>query len=414
MRCLVLPCAVLAASLLARTVPAAEPLTVTVSAGKLDRADTVVTFTLPQGDWTGDYHLRDANGAYPLLIAPDRRATFVLDALPAGQSRAFTLTKGLLKTIPVNAIPIEAQRKDGVVRISSGNKLVLQYQGDKSPLPQGYTPEFQRGGYIHPVQTPSGVLVTDDYPPKHKHHHGIWAPWTKTQFEGRTPDFWNMGTKTGTVEFVALEGPWSSGAAVMFQARHRFLDLSAKPEPKAVLNEQWDVTVYPMGMTKRAWPYFLFDLAIRQDCATDQPLVLPKYHYGGLGIRGHRQWDQDATNRDPGPNPVNFLTSEGRTRKDGNESRGKWAHMGGKVDGKDAGIAVFDHPSNFRHPGSLRLHPNEPFLCYAPQQQGDFAIEPGKPYTARYRFVVMDGPADKAVLEQLWTDYANPVEVMVK
>jgi hypothetical protein len=39
------------------------------------------------------------------------------------------------------------------------------------------------------------------------------------------------------------------------------------------------------------------------------------------------------------------------------------------------------------------------------------AITPGKPYVSRYRFVVHDGPADKAIIERLWQDYAHPPEV---
>jgi len=59
-------------------------------------------------------------------------------------------------------------------------------------------------------QALNGLLVTDDYPPNHLHHHGIWFPWTKTRFEGREVDFWNMGGKTGTVEFVAFGKSWNT------------------------------------------------------------------------------------------------------------------------------------------------------------------------------------------------------------
>ena len=55
------------------------------------------------------------------------------------------------------------------------------------------------------------------------------------------------------------------------------------------------------------------------------------------------------------------------------------------------GIAILCHPENFRAPQPMRLHPKEPFVCYAPSQLGDWAIEPGRPYVSRYRFVVKDG-----------------------
>ena len=79
-----------------------------------------------------------------------------------------------------------------------------------------------------------------------------------------------------------------------------------------------------------------------------------------------------------------------------------------------AGVAILDHPANFRHPQGMRLNPDEPFFCFAPEQLGEFAIEPGKPYVARYRFVVADGPADAAEINRLWNDYANPPAVKVE
>jgi hypothetical protein len=88
--------------------------------------------------------------------------------------------------------------------------------------------------------------------------------------------------------------------------------------------------------------------------------------------------------------------------------------MCGNVDGNLHGIAILDDPKNFWHPQPMRLHPSEPFFCFAPSQIGDWSIEPGKPYRARYRFVVSDGGADKEMIERVWNDFAEPVEVKVQ
>ena len=56
----------------------------------------------------------------------------------------------------------------------------------------------------------------------------------------------------------------------------------------------------------------------------------------------------------------------------------------------------------------MRLHPTEPFFCFAPSQLDEWEISPGKPYVSRYRFIVAEGPPDKAELERLWNDYAHP------
>jgi hypothetical protein len=374
---------------------------ITISAGPADRVNTVLVFAWPAGlDADGSWAVEDGTASRPVQRLPDGRGAVFINELKANQS----------VTYPLKLAP--APRAAGMRTVREGNNVVLSavkaeilgYNGDKTPLPNGFEPAYARGGYIFPVVTPSGKLVCDDYPPNHKHHHGIWFPWTKTEFEGRHPDFWNMGGKTGTVEFVELTRTFEGPVAAGLWAKHRFVDLSAKPEPKTALNETWDVVAWNAGAGER--PYFVFDLVSTQTCASDSPLILPKYYYGGLGFRGNRAWD--------GKDNCFFLTSEGKTRADGNETTGRWLHVGGKVDGEWAGIAILGHPENFRAPQPLRLHPTEPFACFAPSQAGDWKIEPGKPYVSRYRFVVADGKPDAELIERLWKDYANPVEVTIK
>ncbi|HXG47812.1 MAG TPA: PmoA family protein [Methylomirabilota bacterium] len=374
-----------------------------VEAGDYERSGTVVSFQLPAG--TGPFNqLEDEKGLrVPLQVEPDGRATFVLASLARGATHRFRLTHD--PAAGESAQPrVKAERAGSAVRFLVDGRPALQYQAEMSELPRvNLKPIFRRGGYLHPVYSPSGLVVTDDYPPNHQHHHGIWFPWTKTEFEGRTPDFWNMGEGKGTVEFVAVDGFWSGHVHGGLRARHRFVDLTA-PSPKTVLLESWEVRTYRMPPAPR--PYHLFDLVSTQQCATASPLKLPEYHYGGLGVRGHWDWN--------GKEHTTFLTSSGETdRVKGNTTRGRWCHMGGQVGGQPTGLAILDHPGNFRAPQPMRLHPSEPFFCYAPSQLGDWSIEPGTPYVSRYRFVVFDGPADREWIERLWNDYAHPPKVVL-
>ncbi|MES1261539.1 MAG: DUF6807 family protein, partial [Acidobacteriota bacterium] len=61
-----------------------------------------------------------------------------------------------------------------------------------------------------------------------------------------------------------------------------------------------------------------------------------------------------------------------------------------------------------------RVAEGEPFFCFAPSQGGDWKIEPGKPYVARYRYVVADGAPDQARLEAFWNGYASAASVRVE
>lgn len=292
---------------------------------------------------------------------------------------------------------VTALREERQIIFRSGTRVMGRYQAEPGEFPRTDIPEiYRRGGYLHPLLTPSGRQVTDDFPANHVHHHGVWSPWTKTKFEGRYPDFWNMGEGKGRVEFVGLDRVGNDHGGAGMVARHRFVDLLAVP-PKTALEETWEVRAM---MRREPWPAYQWDWVSTQRCATASPLVLPEYHYGGLGLRGNWGWN--------GASNGFFLISGGETdRLKINAARSRWFWMGGPVDGGVAGIVILCHPGNLRFPQPMRLHPSEPFFCYAPQQLGAMEIRPGESYIARYRFLVMDGRPEAEELEALWKEYAE-------
>ena len=108
-----------------------------------------------------------------------------------------------------------------------------------------------------------------------------------------------------------------------------------------------------------------------------------------------------------------FLTSEGKRRADGNHTRPRWVDLSGEVDGKVGGLTILDHPANFRFPQPVRLHPNMPYLSFAPEVLGEFEIVPGEKYVSRYRLIAHDGPPDPKLIERIWDDYSDPPKVRI-
>ena len=378
------------------------PLTLTVRSGDWKRHDTFVSFDLAPGMARALKGTDERGARYVIQIETNGLATLHIPDLDRGEQRTLHFSNRALRGS--EAVVMEASRRGAKVRVTQAGGAVLEYQAEPGPLPRDTLSEkYIRGGYLHPVFTPSGRVVTDDFPANHVHHHGVWAPWTHTEFEGRHPDFWNMGEGKGRVEFVRLEGTWNGPVHGGFKARQKFVDFTSGT-PWKVLDETWDVRAYAVGTA--AQPYRLWDWTSEQTCAENRPLILLQYLYGGLGFRGHGAWD--------GAGNESFLTSEGETdRVKANMTRARWIHLSGLVDGRIAGVAILCHPENFRFPQPMRVHPPEPFFCFAPSQMGDFRIEPGHPYIARYRFVVADGPPDRVELERLWNDYAHPPEVIL-
>ena len=275
--------------------------------------------------------------------------------------------------------------------VRAGEKTILKYNVAAVPSPDRSKPYYARSGHIHPVYTPKGHMVTGDMCPDHIHQHAIWFAWTNASFEGRKIDFWNSKAQQGRVEHSAVLGKEHSDTEATFSVRLRHQDTTGD-EPSDVLHETWNVRV------KAVDEVYVIDLESIQQCATDVPLLLKKYHYGAMGLRSPMAWNAP----DGG-----FLTSEGKTRENGNHSRPTWVDSFGPVEGGTAGVTVMQHPSNFRYPQPARLHPRFSYFCFAPMVLGDFSIEPGRQYVSRFRYVVHDGQLDKAVTKKLWSEFAK-------
>lgn len=383
------------------TEPHAQNFIITAEAGGMDRQHTVVVFTFPQPAEPGDYKLsNNQSGDGTLTITPDNTAWFVLDHLEAGSSREYTLS--LEERMPFDSqTGVYTDRDGNQIHVLTGSRRIASYYSGPNSPPDGLDEIYRRGGYLHPVYTPEGRVVTNHLNAEmHPHHSGIWSAWTRTRYGNDAPDFWNVHQHTGRVDVEAGSATvYPGNAAGGFQSVHNFVSLSAPDSPETVLREQWSLQAYP-GTEE----YLMFDLTVIQMLTGNTPLILPEYHYGGVGFRGHKEWD------DPGN--VLILTSGGEGRE-GNESRVNWFYIGGESEGGMAGIQMMSDPRNYRHPQPVRIHPEEPFINFAPQQLGEMRISPGSPYIARYRFITTDGEPDQEFMDQRWQDFANPVTVRV-
>ncbi len=318
---------------------------------------------------------------------------------------------------------IECRETDDAITVTKAGKPMFKYHKSIQQPPKGIDKLFQRSGYIHPLRTPSGRIVTGDFAPDHPHQHGIFLAWVNTRFDGRNIDFWNQKKKTGRISHVKVHAVNNSKQKTGFTVELVHEDISNPKAPAKVLREQWDVDVHARGFN-----FSVIDLRSRQTCIAKTPLKLQKHHYGGVGIRGSSQWfnsnaetalakwKQENANKKKSdfsapPDATvmghGFLTSQGLERHNGNHTKAKWVAMYGRVDGKWAGIAVLCHPDNFRAPQHVRLHPSKPYFSYVPVVPGDFQIKPNETYETRLRIIAFDGKPDVALLNKEWADFSN-------
>jgi hypothetical protein len=269
-----------------RGTAADAPVVVEVAAGDHDRHGAVVSMSLPESLRKHQHFtLTDIEGGRTTPVQVDRgtgqRAWWILQGkLEAGKSRRYRLTPA--DAAPADAVRVEDNGKQLEVKVAG--KPVLHYQHAVAMPPNPNEPYYARSGYLHPVYSPAGQVVTDDFNQEHPHQHGIMFAWKETTFEGRWTNTWDQKDGGGKLEHVKTD-EFGNGPVFGFLAtRLRHYDLTAPVGPKALLNERWRVRIFNVT------DYFLFDIESVQTCASKSPVVVNKCFYGGMAIRGHSSW----------------------------------------------------------------------------------------------------------------------------
>lgn len=257
------------------------------------------------------------------------------------------------------------------VVVSYGQRELLRYAVAERESEEAGKDYLMRSGYFHPVTTLAGDVVTDDFCPDHPHQHGIFFAWTESRYGDVKTEFWNQHLRRGTIRHGGL-GP-SGGGSVL--AGFETKQVYRLPETdEAILEEIWQTRCFLIDAD--VW---LLDLTIKQTALTDQPFTNVRYHYGGLGLRGARDWKKDL---------AKFLTSDGNGRIAGNATRPVWTALSGPTGDRRPTLAVLDHRTNFRYPQPVRLHPDMPYFAISPMAEGAFEVSQEKPFVARYGIVV--------------------------
>ena len=391
----------------------------TVHAGKSDRINTPVSANLEGislGMESYDLQLVETTAGTEkpvqsqLEMGYHLQIWWVLEGeTPARSQRSFAL-QYVPKKENETSTAVSAEDTGEAVQLSVGGKNVLAYHYALTPVPEEVSPLYQRGGYVHPLWSPDGGVLTRIQPPDHYHHYGIWNPWTKTEFEGREIDFWNLYKGQGTVRVKDV--PFATNGNVFGSVtalhEHVVLDTLDAAKDKVALNEAWDIRVWNADPEAEV---FLVDFTSTMRCATASPFTIKEYRYEGFSIRANEKWnDQTAT----------LITSEGYDKSDGNGTRARWCDIKGPTQAGTSGALFITHPSNYNYPEQVRIWPtgmNEGkenvYFNFNPTQDRDWKLEPGNHYTLKYRMMVYDGEIDKATAERYWYDFAHPPKVEV-
>ena len=261
-----------------------DGVVIEINSGVYERRNVPISVPLPTGlNEKQSFSLTTQGNAVKIAaqVLPGHppRLVWILDHLAVGQMRRYEIQpEG-----PDRQGRVVTCQDDGKgLILSVDGRQALRYEHEIVEAPIGLSSLYRRSGQMHPLTTPSGRVVTDDFSPDHAHQHGFFFAWVNTTFNGRKVDFWNQQQKTGTVRHAKTLETTSGPVFAQFRVQTRHEDLTAPETPVAVLDEEITARLYLVS------DRFLIDYESRQTCASDKPLQLHQYIYGGLGVRGNR------------------------------------------------------------------------------------------------------------------------------
>ncbi|MBI9018665.1 MAG: PmoA family protein [Phycisphaerae bacterium] len=292
------------------------------------------------------------------------------------------------------------------ITLKHNDKNILSYYYGLHDVPKGINPLYKKSGFVHPLWSPGGKVLTRIQPTDHYHHYGIWGPWTKTIIDGRHVDFWNLAEGQGTVSFAGILSTVSGPVYCGLKVKQDHIDFKYPGESKkTVMTEVLDIRASACQIEDKTVWIIDYTSTLHNNLAS--PIELENYRYGGgIGFRATEQWKKDN---------CTVLTSEGKNREQADGTSARWCDVNGQT-GKDeySGILFLSHTANRQHPEPMRVWPlnsaggGEMFFEFCPIRHKSWIIEPQKEYVLRYRMIVYDGKIKTENAEALWGAFTRP------
>jgi len=270
-----------------------------------------------------------------------------------------------------------------VLRAAEGQEPLWRYVYGGKPKP-----------FFHPLRTPAGYTLTLFEPHDHVWHRGLWFTikfingenfWEERESDG------GFGTQVTPVPPTLT--PEADGALRIGQQ----LEWTRPGGTGIVFRENRRIVHRPMGEDAYALDWDVA-LAAQADLLLDRTVFTTWGGYGGLTVRGNRNWQK-----------TRLLFADGSTSDRPTPVPSNWCDLSGVFDGgRDAhgGVAMFDDPRNIRHPspwygGTGPGHYfNAAFLFNEPLK-----VAQGETLRLRYRVLVHDGIWDADRLNRAYADY---------
>ncbi len=274
------------------------------------------------------------------------------------------------------------------LQVLEGGSAALTYNYGMMLKP-GVPEDRRRACYVHPITTPGGIMITDDFPVDHYHHRGLSWMWPIVEVAGERHNLWDIRGVRQKFERWVERSPAPPSARVGV-INGWYVD------DRRVAGERLELVVHPAAGGGRSIDITLTFEAVDQPVRLTGELGPERKGYGGLCLRFAPRTGTVITTR------------SGSQLKDSNLEPFPWADLSGKFAGGKsvAGAAVFIDPNNPGFPNGWTLR-NYGFLGVCWPGLEPYTLEPGKPVTLSYRVWVHDGAPAASKMEERFSEYAD-------
>lgn len=289
---------------------------------------------------------------------------------------------------------VSVKKVDSAVEFYINGEFVTAYRYGDAPKP-----------YFYPLIGPTGKAVTRHFPMRkdipgestdHLHHRSMWF----TFGDVNGIDFWAERAKSGSIQhrsFEAIEGGRVFGRVAAI------CDWIA-PDGRRVVEDRRELTIYCVNGAR------LLDFNVTLN-ARYEDVKFGDTKEGMFGLRVACSMRVEGG----GGHIVNSCGDKDATAWG---KRAEWCDYYGSVDGDTVGIAVFDHPQNFRHPAywhvrTYGLFAVNPFgmRSFTGVGDGSYTLRKGTSLTFRYRVFIHMGDTQAANVASAYLAYAQPPSI---
>jgi hypothetical protein len=329
--------------------------------------------------------------------------------ISAAASRSLVLSALLATALPVVAADgVKLTEEKGKVRVEINGKLFTEYHfaGERRP-------------YFYPIIGPTGASMTRNWPMKdgvpgeekdHIHHRGLWYGHRHVNDTG----FWEESAKPGVALGKILHDKFlevkSGKDAGVLRSRNKWV----KDDGTHVMTDERTIRFH-----SHADGLMLdFDITFIADngdvlFGADKDAAMAIRVPETSRVERPKEKGQKTAPKGEG----HIVTSEGKRDAAAWGTRAKWCDYFGPVEGKTVGVAIFDHPSNPRHPtwwhvrayGLFAANPfaQGQFENLPDKKTGEFKLPAGERVTFRYRFYWHAGDEKAGQVAQRYEDYVK-------